>query len=261
MRLAGGTAHPGSARWIVYLLLIIGRVLLPSRPDRLVHVAGVRLGERPVLPDRHLRAARDRPERRGRPGRPARPRLRRVLRHRRVHDGGARRPSAAGTSGRSLPVGIVVAARCRASSSAPRRCGCAATTWRSSRSGSVRSSGSPPNNLTTPAARAASRGDPAPAVAAGRRVGGVKPAYGVLDAAALLLPAAGRDHPGDHRREAAGAQPGRPVLGGDPGGRGRGRADGRADVQVQDLAPSPSAPRSAGWPGRLRRPDPPRSPR
>ena len=51
---------------------------------------------RPVLPGRHLHPARARPEHRRRPRGPARPRLRRVLRHRRLHDGAARHRSTAG---------------------------------------------------------------------------------------------------------------------------------------------------------------------
>ena len=48
-------------------------------------------------------------------------------------------------------------------------------------------------------------------------------------------------------------QPGRPRLGGDPRGRGRRRADGRADVQVQAAGLRAWVRSSAAWPGALLR--------
>ena len=118
---------------------------------------------------RHVRVHRDGagPERGRRLRRPARPGLRRLLRRRRlrrrlVRDLSSsrrststsvrRRRAAATLPGIHVNVWLLMVAaarasrRCSASSSACPRCACAATTWRSSRSASARSSRRPCNN-------------------------------------------------------------------------------------------------------------------
>ena len=146
-------------------LAFAGAVLLPYIPEvpvlssHLRH-AGLRLRQRAVLPGRLLRAGGHRPQHRRRPGRPARPRLRRLLRHRRLHDGrprlGPRQPAVAGHGPdrhRRGHDGRLPARACR-------RCGYGATTSPSSRSGSARSSASPPTTPTGWVVPAASRTSP-----------------------------------------------------------------------------------------------------
>ena len=230
--------------------------------DRLVHDAGDRLGERAVLPDRHLRRC----WRSGSTSWSARPACSTSATSRSSPSARTRwrcsRPSTAGASGsparrhhhRGRWPGVILGAptlRLRGDYLAIVTLGFGEI---------IRITA---NNTELHRRPARHLADPAPAVAAGRRGRrGQGPALRRARRQAVLLPAAGRDHRGDHHREAAGAQPGRPVLGGDPGGRGRGRADGRADVQVQARLRSSSAPSIGGLGrGRSSPPRPPRSPR
>ena len=107
-------------------------------------------------PDPDLRDARLGPQHRGRPRRPARSRLRRLLRHRRLRlraAGAALRPRASGCACRWPAFWRPSGASC----SAFRCCGCAATTWPSSRWRSARSSASSPSTGSiSPAAMPAS---------------------------------------------------------------------------------------------------------
>ena len=111
-----GDGGRGLPRWaraaIAASSAIVLACLLPDVTDPRSSTRRRRLGERALLPGRLLRPAGARAQHRRRPGRPARPRLRRLLRHRRLHD----RPCSASAHG-SRASGL----RCR-SRSASRPC-------------------------------------------------------------------------------------------------------------------------------------------